>query len=218
MNSSIRPASTDPISIARAAQTVFVIDGDGAARKSLTLLMRSDGWTSRAFGTASAFLEQLHQDQQGCILSEARMSDLDGMELVCALNARACLMPVIFVTGCASVPLVLRAMKAGVVDVIEKPSDDETILKAARSALTMAPLRILRVAERADFERRRNTLTERERQVLGLVIDGFPNKVIAARLGISFRTVEIHRAGVMTKMGAGSLPELVRMSLYDIAA
>jgi two-component system response regulator FixJ len=198
-------------------QTVFVIDDDVAARDSLTFLMRTEGMTSRAFDSARAFLDQLHMDQRGCIVTDVRMPGMDGIGLVQALGEIGCLMPIIMITGHADVPLAVQAMKAGVADFIEKPFESETILGAVRSALETAHERDTVETRRATIERRQSTLTEREGQVLSQVVDGYSNKEIAQQLGISFRTVEIYRANVMSKMQAGSLSELVRMMILMAA-
>jgi two-component system response regulator FixJ len=198
-------------------QTVFVIDDDVAARDSLTFLMRTEGMTSRAFDSARAFLDQLHKDQRGCIVTDVRMPGMDGIALVEALGEIGCIMPIIMITGHADVPLAVHAMKAGVADFIEKPFESETILGAVRSALETAHERDTVETRRAAIERRQATLTEREGQVLSQVVDGCSNKEIAQQLGISFRTVEIYRANVMSKMQAGSLSELVRMMILMAA-
>jgi len=198
-------------------QTVFVIDDDAAARDSLTFLMRTEGLTSRAFDSARAFLDQLHKDQHGCIVTDVRMPGMDGIALVQALGEIGCIMPIIMITGHADVPLAVQAMKAGVADFIEKPFESETILSAVRAALEAAHERDAVETRRATIERRQATLTEREGQVFSLVADGLSNKEIAQSLGISFRTVEIYRANVMSKMQAGSLSELVRMMMVMAA-
>ncbi len=199
-------------------QTVFVVDDDYAARDSLTFLMRTEGLTSRAFDSARSFLDQLHKEQRGCIVLDAQMPMMNGMALVESLNEAGCIMPMILTTGHADVPLALQAMKAGVVDFIEKPFDSETILRAVGQALATEQTRHAAASRLAAVERRRETLTQRESQVLGFIVDGFSNKEIANKLEISFRTVEIYRANVMAKMEAESLSALVRMTLYKAAA
>ncbi len=200
-----------------AHQTVFVIDDDEAARESLTFLLRTEGMTSRAFSSARAFLDQLHKDQHGCIITDVRMPEMDGITLVNTLAEIGCTMPIIVITGHADVPLAVQAMKAGVADFIEKPFESEALVGAVRLCLETAHVRSVDEDRRASITRRRDTLTEREAQVLALVVDGLSNKEIANNLGISFRTVEIYRAHVMSKMQADSLSDLVRMTI-SIAA
>lgn len=199
-------------------QTVFVIDDDAAARDSLTFLLRAEGLTSRAFASARAFLDQLHKEQTGCIVTDVRMPEMDGITLVHTLKEIGCAMPIIVITGHADVPLAVQAMKSGVADFIEKPFDSLTLLKAVHGALEVADARNALNTRRAMIQRRRGALTEREGQVLDLVVDGLSNKEIGQVLGISPRTVEIYRAHVMTKMQADSLSDLVKMMLTVQAA
>ena len=193
--------------------TVFVIDDDAAARNSLVFLLRAEGLTSRSYACAADFLKQLQPEHRGCIVTDVRMPDMDGIELVHALTAMSCSMPVIVVTGHADVPLAVQAMRAGVSDFIEKPFESATILSAVRDALERARDDDAAETGRQSVERRRAALTEREGQVLDLLCDGLTNKEIGVTLGISSRTVEIYRASVMSKMNAKSLSELVRMTL-----
>jgi two-component system response regulator FixJ len=197
---------------------VFVIDDDEAARDSLVYLMRTGGLASRAFASAREFLDQLHASHSGCIITDVRMPGMDGMALIEALDEIGCRMPIIVVTGHADVSLAVKAMKSGVTDFIEKPFESDTILSAVHRALEAAVSRDTLERQRAAVERRRETLTEREQQVLALVTEGYSNKEIANELKISFRTVEIYRANVMLKMQAESLSALVRMSLMLDAA
>lgn len=199
-------------------QTVFVIDDDDAARDSLVFLLRSEGLTSRAFASARSFLDQLHKDQHGCIVTDVRMPGMDGMALVAALGEIGCMMPIIVITGHADVPLAVEAMKAGVADFIEKPFESDLLLRSVRRALEAAASRDVLELRRTTTERRLATLTGRERQVLDKVVDGLSNKAIAQELGISFRTVEIYRANVMSKMQADNLSDLVRTMMTVLAA
>jgi two-component system response regulator FixJ len=198
-------------------QTVFVIDDDEAARDSLTFLLRTEGMTSRAFSSGRSFLDQLHKDQRGCIITDVRMPEMDGISMVNTLAEMGCTMPIIVITGHADVPLAVEAMKAGVADFIEKPFESEAMVGAVRQCLETAHVRSTDEDRRATIIRRRDMLTDREAQVLALVVDGMSNKEIANQLGISFRTVEIYRAHVMSKMQAESLSALVRMTM-SIAA
>jgi len=199
-------------------QTVFVIDDDEPARESLTFLLRAEGMSARSFVGPRSFLAELHPDHQGCVVTDIRMPEMDGVQLIRALNERGSSLPVIVVTGHADVPLAVECMKAGVIDFIEKPYEAHAMLRAVRAALDKAHARDRHDTRMAAIERRRGTLTERERQVLDLVVEGRSNKEVAHSLGISPRTVEIYRANVMSKMQAESLSDLVRMSLTNHAA
>jgi two-component system response regulator FixJ len=199
-------------------QIVYVIDEEEAPRDSLIFLMQNNGLTSRGFGSARAFLDQLNQDQRGCIITELRMPAMDGIALVQVLGEIGCIMPVIAITADATVPLAVQAMKAGVADFIEKPFKSETILEAVRLALDTARKHDILETQRAAIERRRETLTERENQVFFHAVEGLSNKEIAKDLGIRVRMVGICRANVMAKMQADSLSGLVRMYLINAEA
>lgn len=198
-------------------QTVFVIDDDDDVRDSLVFLLRAQGLTCRAFPSPVGFLAQLRPDQYGCVVTDVRMPDMDGMDLVNRLKQRGCDMGVIVLTGHADVPLAVRALKAGVHDFIEKPFRSEVLLDAVRSVLEQNRDEHSERAWKESVERREVSLTPRERQVYEAVVEGFSNKEIGLQLQLSPRTVEIYRANVMTKMQAGSLSELVRMKLGSYA-
>lgn len=199
-------------------RTVFVIDDDQAARESLTFLLRTEGITCRAYGSAAAFLQQLQPIQQGCIVTDVRMPGMDGISLVHRLHEIGCRMPIVVITGHADVPLAVQAMKAGVADFIEKPFESDTILAAIRRCLELSRQSEVQETQRTIIERRRASLTGREGQVCVAIVDGLSNKEAALSLNISPRTVEIYRANVMAKMQAGSVSELVRMLLMSNAA
>jgi two-component system response regulator FixJ len=193
---------------------VYVIDDDEAVRESLTFLLETADFTVEAFDSATSFLEQLPNLGPGCVVTDVRMPEMSGLELVKRLREIGVTLPVIVITGHGDVPLAVEAMKAGVIDFIEKPFDNETILSALRSALAEdGGAGDGRDAERMALAQRIVALSTRERQVLGGLVAGHANKVIANQLGISPRTVEVYRANVMTKMQASSLSELVRMAL-----
>jgi two-component system response regulator FixJ len=193
--------------------TVHVIDDDEAVRDSLTFLLHSARIRVRAHESAVAFLDALPAAAPGCVVTDVRMPDLSGIDLLRRLRERGNTMPVIVMTGHGDVPLAVEAMKCGASDFFEKPFDDEALLAAIRSALGTLETSARSEAERAQINERITALTNRERDVLQGLIAGKPNKIIAFDLGISPRTVEIYRANVMTKMKAGSLSELVRMAL-----
>ena len=192
---------------------VHVVDDDLAVRQSLSFLLASDGLPVRLHESALAFLDAMQETATGCIVTDVRMPGIDGIELLRRLKARGFSLPVIVMTGHADVPMAVEAMKEGAVDFIEKPFDDDMFLAAVRSALRLQEQHARRDAPIAEVQTRLQGLSERERQVLGGLVAGKANKVIAYDLGISPRTVEIYRANVMTKMQAGSLSELVRMAL-----
>ena len=195
-----------------ASQTIHLIDDDEDVRKALAFLLGTAGHAVKVYESASAFLEKLEGLQPGCIVSDVRMPGVDGLELQRRLQDKGIALPVVIMTGHADVPLAVQAMKLGAIDFIEKPFADNVMLDAIERALATA-----RPAGNSDemtkVRARLDTLSERERQVLSGLLAGHPNKTIAYDLGLSPRTVEVHRANVMTKMLAGSLSELVRMAL-----
>ena len=195
------------------ADWVHVIDDDDAVRDSLAFLLETADLSVRTYASAMEFLEAVPTIPHGCIVTDVRMPEMSGVELARRLKDLGVPDPVIVITGHADVPLAVEAMKAGVTDFIEKPFDDEVILAAIRAALERGGKDIEGAAERARIAERIAALSGREREVLDGLVAGHANKVIAYDLGISARTVEVYRANVMTKMGASSLSELVRMAL-----
>jgi len=193
--------------------TAFVIDDDKASRDSLLFLFRSEGITSRAYGSAAEFLAQLEPEHRGCIVTDVRMPVMDGMQLIAKLKELGCRIPTVVITGHADVPLAVQAMRAGVIDFIEKPFEGDSMLAAVRRAFELSQRADAQETQLQMVLRRLSTLTEREMQVCDAVTAGAANKLIAAQLAISPRTVEIYRANVMAKMQADSLSELVRMML-----
>lgn len=194
---------------------VHVIDDDEAVRQSLEFLLRTSGMTARTYDSASSFLNALPAIEGGCIVTDVRMPGITGIELLKRLGEMQIMLPVIVITGHGDVPLAVEAMKYGAVDFLEKPYDDELLLGSVRAALDRAHQNAARDARRAEVEARLSALTNREREVLEGLVAGKPNKIIAFDLAISPRTVEIYRANVMTKMGAASLSDLVRMALVS---
>lgn len=192
---------------------VHVIDDDASARDALAFLLDCAGLAVRSHESAIAFLEAVPAMEHGCIVTDVRMPGMDGVELARELKKRRVEDPIIVITGHGDVPLAVEAMKAGVVDFIEKPFSDDTILRAIRSALESRSEAAQENGERAAIAERLASLSGREREVLDGLVAGHANKVIAFDLGISARTVEVYRANVMTKMQAKSLSELVRMAL-----
>jgi two-component system response regulator FixJ len=195
------------------SQIVHVIDDDADVRQSLSFLLGTAGLAVRVHESAVAFLKVLPEIEDGCIVTDVRMPGMDGIELQRRLKAEKSALPVIVMTGHGDVALAVEAMKAGAVDFIEKPFDDEVLLRAIKTALAKARRRDDAETAQSAVLSRLKLLSERERQVLDGLVAGKPNKIIAYELGISPRTVEIYRANVMTKMQADSLSSLVRMAL-----
>lgn len=194
--------------------SVFVIDDDQAMRDSLLMLLRGEGIRARGFASAMQFLEQLPDDKSACVITDLRMPQIEGSELIQRLKAlKGEAWPVIVITGHADVPLAVQLMKAGVVDFIEKPFDPNRILEAVRGCLSALTRQGVESEAREQTAARLASLTPRERQVFDALIDGKSNKEIALALDISPRTVEIFRAKVMQKMQAQSLSMLVRLGL-----
>ncbi|HEV2677345.1 MAG TPA: response regulator FixJ [Aliidongia sp.] len=192
---------------------VHLIDDDEGVRQAVAFLLSSAGLAVRVHESAVAFLDALPSLQPGCIVSDVRMPGMDGLELQRRLKTLGVTLPMIIMTGHADVSLAVEAMKAGAVDFIEKPFDDDLILSAIRAALDLYDKTGYRETEIAQTQAKLKSLSTREREVLDGLLAGHPNKTIAYDLGLSARTVEVHRASLMTKMGATSLSELVRMSL-----
>ena len=196
-----------------ATSLVHVIDDDAALRDSLSFLLGTARLDVQTYESAEAFLSALPGVNSGCIITDVRMPNMSGVDLLRKLNELQIALPVIVITGHGDVQLAVEAMKIGAADFIEKPFDDEMLLNAVRAALARWEDKCKEVSERSSYVEKLEMLSSRERDVLEGLIAGKANKVIAFDLGISPRTVEIYRANVMTKTGANSLPELVRMAL-----
>ena len=192
---------------------VHLIDDDEAVRASLVFLLEMADLPARAYASAQEFLDIAGSVTSGCVVTDVRMPGMSGLELIRRLKARGVALPVIVITGHADVPLAVEAMRAGVLDFLEKPFEDEALITSIRSALNAQVKTARQNAERERFEQMLATLSGREREVLQGVIAGKLNKVIAFELGISPRTVEVYRANVMSKTGAHGLSELVRIAL-----
>lgn len=192
---------------------VHVIDDDDAVRESLAFLLGTAGIDVKTYESAVAFLDVAPEVKLGCVITDVRMPELSGVDLLRRLRELKLGVPVIVITGHGDVPLAVEAMKIGAVDFLEKPFDDEVLLASVRSALNQLDRDSKRQAERGEIEGRLATLSNRERDVLEGLVAGHANKQIAYDLGISPRTIEIYRANLMTKMQAASLSDLVRMAL-----
>src|ERR1700737_4871632 len=193
------------------APIVFVVDDDEAVRNSLRLLLKSVGLAAAALPTAQEFLSTYRPDQPGCLVLDVRMPGMSGIELQQQLNLRGAVIPVIFISGHGDIPMAVEAMQQGAFDFLQKPFRDQDLIDRIQRALVKDQTNRAELKERARIQERLTSLTPREREVLTLVASGKPNKVMAGDLGVSQRTVEIHRARVMEKMGASSLAQLVRM-------
>lgn len=192
-------------------QLVHVIDDDEGGRESLAFLLDCSGIATRTYESAVQFLAVASSISGGCIITDVRMPELSGLDLLGRLRAMGIAIPVIVITGHADVPMAIQALHGGVSDFIEKPFSDEAILMAVRTALARQRDRAEIAIERDEIARRLATLSGREREVMEGLVDGKANKVIAYDLDISARTVEVYRANVMTKLQVRTLSELVRM-------
>ena len=192
---------------------VFVVDDDRAMRDSLRWLLDSVGLPVRTYATAAEFLADHDPAQPGCLVLDVRMPGMSGLDLQAELSRRGVELPTIVITGRAEVPMAVRAVKAGAIDFIEKPFSDQLLLDRVRQALELdRDAREVRT-RREDARQRLAALTAREREVLHLVVAGKANKEIAFELGLSPKTIEVHRAHVMSKMHVDSLAELIRVAL-----
>ena len=190
---------------------VHIVDDEEAVRNSLAFLLTSAGFAVRVHETATDFLRLAPGISNGCLITDLRMPDMDGVELLRRLRDAGALLPAIVITGHGDVQMAVEAMKSGALDFIEKPFSDEVMINSISRAVNRAAAQHQSAAAVEQVRQRVDTLSERERQVLGRVVAGQANKTIAFDLGISPRTVEVYRAGLMAKMQAKSLAELVRM-------
>ena len=194
-------------------QTIYVVDDDKPALDALSLLLTTEGYAVRSHESARTFLDAIKQNERGCVITDARMPGMSGLDLLAVMKERRVSMPVIVVTGHGDVHLAVEAMKRGAIDFFEKPLDGGALLASVRSALMSENDICPPNAETRILQNRFATLTKREKEVLAGLLRGQLNKVTGNELGISARTVEIHRANLKKKMQAKSLPELVKMAL-----
>ena len=192
---------------------VFVVDDDNGVRTSIRVLLKSVGIESKPYSSAQDFLAAYTPNQPGCLVLDIRMPGMSGMELHEVLNDRAVVLPVIFVTGHGDVPMAVEAMQQGAFDFLQKPFRDQELIDRVQRALMKDKEYRQLLAQKEGIVSRLQSLTTREREVMNLLVKGNANKAMAAALGLSQRTVEIHRAHVMEKMGVRSLAQLVRMVL-----
>ena len=190
---------------------VFIVDDDEGVRSSLRLLLKSVGLVPSALASAREFLDKYDPAQPGCLVLDVRMPEMSGLELQEQLNLKGAVLPVIFITGHGDVPMAVEAMQAGACDFLQKPFRDQDLIDRIQRALDKDRTNRAALEERTLIRERLLSLTPREREVLAMVTSGKANKIMAADLGVSQRTIEIHRARVMEKMSAASLAQLVRM-------
>lgn len=193
-------------------ELVYIVDDDRAVRDSLSLLLNSVGISNQTFDSAAAFLEAFEPNRIACLVADIRMPVMSGLELQQKLNARRSGIPIIFITGHGDVPMAVNAMKDGAIDFLTKPFRDQDLLDRVRGALSGAKAEFESRQQLQEVRERLQSLTPRETEVMELVVKGSANKVIAMDLGVSQRTVELHRARVMQKMSVRSLAELVRLA------
>ncbi|MCB1546946.1 MAG: response regulator transcription factor [Hyphomicrobiaceae bacterium] len=190
--------------------TIHIVDDDPSIRKSLARLVGSVGYRCVGYGSAEDFLRDVDADASGCVVIDLELPDMDGFGLHDALSSGPCALPAIFLTGTGDIPASVRAMKAGAVDFLAKPVEDEVLLETIEEALARNAATRASLAASDDLRYRLVTLTPRERQVLDLVVLGRQSKEIAAELGTAVKTIKVHRASMMQKMGMPNLAYLVR--------
>ncbi len=193
--------------------TIYVVDDDDGMRRALDTLLSTVGYKTAVFSRPNEFLAHFKTDAPGCLLLDIRMPEMSGLELQHQLNRMGSMLPVIFITGHGDVPMAVQAMKEGAFEFIQKPFRDQELLDRINHALKQDAENRGTAARRSEVLHRLESLTPRERQVMDLIVEGSANKVIAIDLGLSERTVEIHRAKVMEKMGARSVAHLVKLHL-----
>jgi FixJ family two-component response regulator len=193
-------------------KTVHLVDNDDAVRHALSVFLESAGFKICEYSSAADFLDECASVEGGVLLLDQRMPGMSGMELQARLRQLGVFMPIIFITGHGDIQMSVAAMKAGAMDFLEKPFDNTELLQSIQEALNKAENRRREWVQHCEAERRCSTLTSRELEVMGYIVQGMSSRAIAEHLGLSNRTIEVHRARVMTKMAAGSLPELVRMA------
>lgn len=192
--------------------TVFVVDDDADVLRSLRFLFESAGHPVEVYGSAQEFLQAFDSSSPGCLVADVRMPGMSGVDLQAELGARGCAIPMIFISGHADVPIAVRAMKAGASDFIEKPYSDQILLDRVHWAIGVDAERRREKARRAEALALYETLSPREREVMALVVQGKANKQVAARLGLSQKTIEVHRSQVMRKLRVQNVPDLVRVA------
>jgi two-component system, LuxR family, response regulator FixJ len=193
--------------------TIYVVDDDDSMRQAIALLLRTVGYHPIVFSRPGDFLAKYDSNIHACVVLDIRMPEMSGLEIQQELIRSGAILPVIFITGHGDIPMAVQAMKDGAFDFLTKPFRDQDLLDRINNALKQDAESRAAIEKHADLRRRMESLTPREREVLDLIVEGKANKVVAIDLGLSERTVEIHRANVMEKMGARSVAHLVKMHL-----
>ncbi len=193
--------------------TVFIVDDDASVRDSLGLLLGLRGYRTSLFADAASFLSALRTDWQGCLIVDIRMPGMNGLELQRELQGRGCALPVVIITGHGDVSSAREAFRADAIDFLEKPLDEAKLIKAIDESFRRQSVSLSTRQQQQEFSRRLDELTPREHEVMELVVAGRHNREIAAALGISPRTVEVHKARMMAKLDADNVPQLVRICL-----
>jgi FixJ family two-component response regulator len=191
---------------------ICIVDDNPSVRRSLERLIQSLGLTARSFASATQFLQSGHQEETDCLILDVRMPEISGLDLQEKLSGMGIFLPIIFISGHGTVPMSVRAMKAGAVDFLQKPFDEQDLIDAIYGAIDRCRQRKAEREELTEIQARLCSLTPKEHQVLACVITGLLNKNIADRLAMAEKTVKVHRASVMKKMGAPSVADLVRMA------
>lgn len=194
-------------------KAIFVVDDDAAVRNGLKFLLQAAGYEVQTFSSARCFLDGYEPDRGGCLLLDVQMPTMTGPELQRELNARGWRLPVIFISAHATVPTAIAAIKAGAFDLVEKPWREDSLLERVEHALHSNDIADQERLQRAQLEAHASTLTERELEVLALIAEGEPSKIIARRLNISPRTVDVHRSHIIEKLQARSPSDLIRMAV-----
>ena len=205
--------STGAMRDARRKPIVYIVDDDDGMRRALTVLITTVGYPVTAFARPSEFLAKYDPHQPGCLVLDIRMPEMSGLDVQQQLNRSGSVVPVILITGHGDIPMAVQAMKDGAFDFLQKPFRDQDLLDRINAAIKQDGQNRESIDRLAELKQRTASLTPREREVMEYVVDGRANKVIAIDLGLSERTVEVHRANVMEKMGARSVAHLVKMQL-----
>jgi two-component system, LuxR family, response regulator FixJ len=192
---------------------VYIVDDDEGVRESLTLVLRSAGISARSFASAHDFLQQAELQQPGCVLLDLRMPGMSGLELQQTLTERESPLPIIIISGHGNVPVAVQTMRSGAMDFFEKPFDLDRLIERIRECLAQETERTRHDSRHQEVTHLIGTLTPREREIFDMLVQGAMNKTIAARLGISIRTVEVHRANLMSKLEASNVSDLVHLAM-----